>query len=64
MPFGQSWLDTGIMIIVIGVVLGIFYRGLKEPIDLVIGWIKSMLMAAGDKLSSTGEEGPTVIKYG
>lgn len=64
MPFGMNWLDFGIMIIVVGVVLGIFYRALKEPIDLVVGWVGGLLRSGVDKLSTTGDEGPTVIRYG
>lgn len=63
-----SWIDTGIMILVIGVVLGIFYKALKEPIDLLLGWIGGMLGAGRDKLAdmNSGDEsgGKTTITYG
>ena len=62
----MAWLDTIITIIVIGVVLGIFYKALKEPIDLVGGWIKRLLGGARDKISEIdyGGEGNTIIRYG
>lgn len=63
----MSWFDTIIMIIVIGVAMGIFYKALKEPIDLIVGLIGKGLGAARDKLAETtggtGEES-TVIRYG
>lgn len=60
-----SWIDTGIVIIVIIVVLGIFYKALKEPIDMVLGWLKGLLEGARDKIAESGGGGETtVIRYG
>jgi len=63
----STWIDYGIITIIVIVVLGIFYNALKEPIDLVLGWIGKMLGASRDKIAdmTSGEEvGTTVIKYG
>jgi hypothetical protein len=59
----MSWVDYIVTIIVVGVVMGIFYRALKEPIDLVFGWIKAMFIGAKDKLGGE-DEGTTRITYG
>lgn len=59
-----GWIDTGIMIIVIGVVLGIFYKALKEPIDMLLGWIKNIFSSAADKLTPGDDSGGrTTITY-
>lgn len=61
----MSWLDYVIVTIVAIVVLGIFYKALKEPIDMVVGWIKSLLGSARDKIAEgSNESGGTVITYG
>ena len=61
----MTWVDYGIVTIVIVVVVGIFYKGLKEPIDLMLGWIGKMFGSARDKLAeSSGQEGGTIITYG
>jgi len=57
-----NWIDVGVIAIVLVVVGGIFYRALKEPIDLVLGWLKGMFGKGVDAISSS--EGGTIIKYG
>jgi hypothetical protein len=59
-----TWIDWGITIIIIGVVIGIFYRALQEPIDLVFNGLKKLLSGVRDKLADGGSEGATVIRYG
>ena len=36
----MTWIDTAVIAIIIMGALFIFYRALKEPVDLVFGWIK------------------------
>jgi hypothetical protein len=63
---GMNWIDYGIVTIIFLVVGGIFYKALKEPIDLMLGWIGRMLGSARDKLSESGGDngGSTIITYG
>lgn len=60
-----TWIDTTVITIVVVVGLLIFYRALKEPVDMLLGGLKSMLGYVKDTISSSGEGAyDEVIKYG
>lgn len=56
-----DWIVGGI---VVAVGLAIFYNALREPLDLLFGFIKRGLVSAKDKLTGAGGESYQVIKYG
>ena len=62
-----SWVDTAVVIIVIGVGLTILYSALKEPLDLLFGAIFRGLVAIKDKVVGLGDSdggGYSEISYG
>ena len=61
----ESWIDTIAVVIVIGGALAILYKGLKEPIDLLLGVIKRSFSTIKDKILGDGESGIyETINYG
>ena len=56
-----DWVVGGI-ITLLG--LAIFYKALKEPLDLLFGFIKGMLIGAKDKLTGESGERGQMIVYG
>lgn len=59
-----NWIDTIVVIIVAGAGIAIFYRALKEPVDLLFGVIKRALVSTKDKIVDAGEgETMRVIRY-
>jgi hypothetical protein len=59
-----SWIDTAIGW---GIAIGglfILYRALKEPMDLLFGFIGRGLVAFKDWIVGVPEQGGTVISYG
>jgi hypothetical protein len=61
----MSWIDTAIITTVVIVGLFILYRALKEPLDLLFGFIGKIIISIKDKFSdmNTGDQ-YEVIKYG
>ena len=58
-----TWVDYTVGGIIIAIALAIFYKGLKEPLDLLFGLIGRGLLSIKDKLTGTSES-YQVIKYG
>lgn len=56
-----DWVVGGI---VVAIGLAIFYNALREPLDLLFGFIKRGFVSAKDKISGAGDSGYQVIKYG
>jgi hypothetical protein len=59
-----SAIDTAIGCGIAIVGLFILYRALKEPMDLLFGFIGRGLVAFKDWITGSVPEGATVIKYG
>jgi len=64
-----NWIDTIVMIIVVGFGLFILYKPLKEPVDkffaLIVRLFKSISGAVANKASDTKESAEDlIIKYG
>jgi len=64
----MTWIDTTVITIVVIGGLFIFYRALKEPVDLLFGWIRDgigylvgMIKERGEAAADSGYE---VITYG
>jgi len=64
----MTWIDTTVITIVVIGALFIFYKALKEPVDLVFGWIKlgvgnlfGWIKERGEGATDSGYE---VITYG
>ena len=55
----MTWLDTTIIVIVIGLGLAIFYKALKEPADLLFGLIGRGIKSAFNKITGMGEQEET-----
>lgn len=51
----MGWIDTIVIIIVIGLGLAIFYKALKEPLDLFFGFIMRLIKGGVDKVKGSGE---------
>lgn len=62
----MTWIDYTVGGIVILVGLFIFYRALKEPLDLLFSAIGKMFSMIGEGLSSSSEKKPigSYIEYG
>jgi len=64
----MTWIDTTVITIVVIGALFIFYRALKEPIDLLFGWIKlgigGLVGFVKDKGEGVANAGYEVITYG
>lgn len=61
----MTWLDTTIIAVVIGLGLAIFYKALKEPVDLLFGLIIKGIRALIGKITGMGgEEETKSINYG
>ena len=63
----MTWIDVGVITIVVMGALFIFYRALKEPVDMVFGWIKlglgnliGLIKGGGERAADKYE----VITYG
>lgn len=59
-----TWIDwfVGGLVILIG--LGIFYKALKEPLDMVFGWVGGIFRFILDRIQGTSESAYDVIEYG
>jgi len=62
MPTDWFSINTIVVIVVIGVGAAIFYKALREPLNLLFGLLGKMFGYIRDKLSGT--ELPRVIEYG
>ena len=64
----MSWIDTAVVVIIIVTALFIFYRALREPLDMLFGLIGKGFRAIVDKIQDSrgGSGGNYVetIKYG
>lgn len=64
----MTWIDTTVITIVVAVGLIIFYKALKEPLDLLFGWIGkglgSVFGFVKDKAEGATDAGYEVITYG
>ena len=60
----MTWIDTIVIAIIIMGALFIFYRALKEPVDLMFGLIKKGLIAIKDMLSGGPAQQFEEIRYG
>ena len=63
----MTWIDTIVIGVVIMGALFIFYRALKEPVDMVFGWIKLGLGNLIGLIKGGGESAADkyeVITYG
>ncbi len=61
----MTWIDTIVVTIVIGMGLAIFYKALKEPMDLLFGAIGRGLKAGFQKITGMGsEQEVNSINYG
>jgi hypothetical protein len=58
-----TWIDYGIIIAIIVFGLFIMYRALKEPMDLLFGFIGKGFSWLGSALSSGGGKVKEVIRY-
>ncbi len=60
----MTWIDTiAITIVMIGG-LAIFYKALKEPVDLLLGFLRRMFESIIEKARGGGEEAVETITYG
>lgn len=60
----MSWVDTLVVgIIIIGGLI-LMYRALKEPLDMVGGWIASGFNYLRGSISGVKDSGYDVISYG
>jgi len=61
----MGWIDTVVIIIVIALGLIIFYKALKEPLDMLFGLIGRGIRGIVDSIHSRGESnGYDIIRYG
>jgi hypothetical protein len=63
----MSWIDTIVIVVIVIVGLVIFYKGLKEPLDLIFGLIGRGIKGIAGKISDSkdsAQEGYEVIRYG
>jgi len=61
----KNWIDTIVVIIVVGFGLFILYKPLKEPIDRFGGFIKKIFLGITGKVNSVKEGAEnTVLEYG
>ena len=60
----MNWLDYVVVGIVIIVGLVLFYKALKEPLNLLFGGVKKALSAMFGGIKNKTEEGYEVIQYG
>jgi hypothetical protein len=60
----MNWLDYIVVGIVIIVGLVIFYKALKEPLDLLGGLIKKAFSGIKESMASKTEEAYETIYYG
>lgn len=60
----MTWIDTLVLTIVGFVGLGIFYKALKEPVDLFIVFMKKVIESILERTRGTGEEYAETITYG
>jgi len=52
----MAWLDTIVLTVVIGLGLAIFYKALKEPVDLLFGFVFRGIKAGIGKLTGMGQQ--------
>jgi len=57
-------LDTIIIVVIVFLGLLVFYKALKEPIDMLFGWIKNGIEYLKDKGKDKAEDTYEVIRYG
>lgn len=62
----MSWIDTGVIILVIAVALMIFYQALKEPVDMLGRLLGKAFSSMKEGLTNRKEETQdfTNIEYG
>jgi len=60
----MGWIDTIILVVITIVGLFIFYKALKEPIDLLFGAIKRGIESLRDKTQGAREDAYETITYG
>ena len=63
----MSWIDTTVVVIIIIVGLIIMYKALKEPLDLLFGFVGMVLVGIKDKVAGAGDAGGAYyeeIRYG
>lgn len=60
----NNWIDTIVVILVVAAGLFILYKALREPIDLVLGWIRRGFESLKDKIGERKSDINEVIRYG
>jgi len=60
----MAWIDTIIMILITIIGLFLFYKALKEPMDLLFGAIGKGIIGIKNMLSGDSSGQMDVIRYG
>jgi len=62
----EDWISWGVAAIVVIAAMAIFYKALKEPVDLVLGAFKRMFQSIFGRLQNAGggDSGGRIIEYG
>lgn len=62
----MTWIDTIVITVVVVLGLLILYKALKEPVDLILGWVGKGIRGFFGMIRGTAESAPTLetISYG